>query len=300
MSMIMNICGFLIATHQYPDPTLEYFYRQYYGCYIRTVERSTPTLHSPLEIAMIVPQQQHWWPVFTIDQAQSPSFKRIIEQGIKPGIILPDQHFSFRQYFKLKKAVEQGAIPIAIYQVEQPNYFAARATFSTALGLRPLMALVQSGWDENLISQPSGSYLIQTQLNAALPLPAREIKYQQQYFYNTNIYTGFEAGYQVVINPPSDAPLMNIKYPQMGIQWKLNGIDYQSSVDGIDTGILGYLFIVLSVVIIPLDFIFATNYPNILSTFGSSISWLSLFLGGILLLLLIAAIIRKVRANASN
>ena len=61
----------------------------------------------------------------------------------------------------LKEAVSQGAIPIALYKSEQPQYFAAKATFSTAIGLRPMAAFVSTGWDENLISQTAGSYIIQ-------------------------------------------------------------------------------------------------------------------------------------------
>lgn len=52
-----------------------------------------------------------------------------------------------------------------LFKTEQPQYFAAKATFSTAIGLRPMAAFVILGWDENLISQPAGSYIIQ--LNSA-------------------------------------------------------------------------------------------------------------------------------------
>ena len=38
-----------------------------------------------------------------------------------------------------------------------------------------MAAFVSTGWDENLISQPAGSYIIQ--LNSAnLPLPSREVR----------------------------------------------------------------------------------------------------------------------------
>lgn len=93
---------------------------------------------------------------------------------------MPDEVFGFPHYFLLKEAVSQGAIPIVLFKTEQPQYFAAKATFSTAIGLRPMAAFVSTGWDENLISQPAGSYIIQ--LNSAnLPLPSREVR-QGQHF----------------------------------------------------------------------------------------------------------------------
>ena len=37
MSVIVNICGMLIATSNFPDTTLQQFYQQYYHC---KIERS--------------------------------------------------------------------------------------------------------------------------------------------------------------------------------------------------------------------------------------------------------------------
>lgn len=36
MSNLLNICGIIIASSQYPDATLQQFYRQYYHCEIKT------------------------------------------------------------------------------------------------------------------------------------------------------------------------------------------------------------------------------------------------------------------------
>ncbi len=112
----------------------------------------------------------------------------------------------------LKEAVSQGAIPIVLFKTEQPQYFAAKATFSTAIGLRPMAAFVSTGWDENLISQPAGSYIIQ--LNSAnLPLPSREVRQGQHLFYSAKGFNGHVSGYEIIINPPADLPLSNIRYP---------------------------------------------------------------------------------------
>ncbi|HAV5777833.1 TPA: hypothetical protein JI165_06600, partial [Acinetobacter baumannii] len=98
----------------------------------------------------------------------------------------------------------------------------------------------------------------------------------------------------------ADLPLSNIRYPQLGISWNFNNIDYESTPEHISTNLIGYIFIVLSIVVVPLDLILTTTYPDLLGTFGSYISWISLVVGAILLLLLISSIIRRVRKNGSN
>ena len=301
MSVIVNICGMLIATSNFPDTTLQQFYQQYYHCKIERSYDETSTHIQPAQaVAQLFPQPPTWWPVFTADQLKSDSFRLLIDQGIKPGVILPNEYFSLLDYFRIKKAVNEGAIPVAIYQMKHSKYFAAKATFSTALGLRPLAAIIQTGWDENLISQPAGSYIVQSDEEGDLDLPARAIQHHQHYFYNATTNAGQSSGYQVIINPPADIPVNNIEYPQLGISWRINGIDYQSTTERVKTNPFGYFLIAMSTVVIPLDYIFSAHYPSLLSTFGSSISWISLLLGGFLLFLLIISIFRRRRINARD
>ena len=301
MSVIVNICGMLIATSNFPDTTLQQFYQQYYHCKIERSYDETSTHIQPAQaVAQLFPQPPTWWPVFTADQLKSDSFRLLIDQGIKPGVILPNEYFSLLDYFRIKKAVNEGAIPVAIYQIKHSKYFAAKATFSTALGLRPLAAIIQTGWDENLISQPAGSYIVQNDETGSLDLPARAIQHHQHYFYNATTNAGQSSGYQVIINPPADMPVNNIEYPQLGISWRINGIDYQSTTERVKTNPFGYFLIAMSTAVIPLDYIFSAHYPSLLSTFGSSISWISLLLGGFLLFLLIISIIRRRRINARD
>ncbi|MGM7339870.1 hypothetical protein ACOI3M_08295, partial [Acinetobacter baumannii] len=113
-------------------------------------------------------------------------------------------------------------------------------------------------------------------------------------------FNGHVSGYEIIINPPADLPLSNIRYPQLGISWNFNNIDYESTPEHVSTNLIGYIFIILSIVVVPLDLILTTTYPDLLGTFGSYISWISLVVGAILLLLLISSIIRRVRKNGSN
>lgn len=301
MSVLLNICGLLVSTTNFPDTTIQEFYQQYYHCSIQPAQNQVASqTELPRNIAALFPQPATWWPVFTSDQLESESFKRLIDKGIKPGVILPNEYFSAVKYYKIKKAVDEGAIPVAFYQMQHSKYFAAKATFSTALGLRPLAALIETGWDENLISQPAGSYIIQSDSPNELRIPARKIQHHQHYFYQAIKDPSQASGYQVVINPPADMPVNNIEYPHLGISWDINNIQYTSTADGVETNIFGYLLIALSTVVIPLDYVYSAQYPSLLSTFGSSISWISLLLGGGLLLILIISIIRRRRINARN
>lgn len=301
MSVIVNICGMLIATSNFPDTTLQQFYQQYYHCKIERSYDETSTQIQPAQaVAQLFPQPPTWWPVFTADQLNSESFRLLTAQGIKPGVILPNEYFSVLDYFRIKKAVNEGAIPVAIYQMKHSKYFAAKATFSTALGLRPLAAIIQTGWDENLISQPAGSYIVQSDEEGDLDLPARAIQHHQHYFYSATTDAVQSSGYQVIINPPTDMSVNNIEYPHLGISWRINGTDYQSTPERVNTNPFGYFLIAMSTVVIPLDYIFSAHYPSLLSTFGSSISWISLLLGGFLLFLLIISIIRRRRINARD
>lgn len=301
MSVLLNICGLLVATEHYPDMTLQQLYQQYYYCSIQPAKsESSPHIQSSEMVSEIFSQPATWWPVFTADQLQSNSFKELIDKGVKPGVILPDEYFSFLTYYRIKKAVNDGAIPIALFHMEHSNYFSAKATFSTAIGLRPLATLIETGWDENLISQPAGSYIIQSDNKHNLPIPARKIQHHQHFFYQANHNYAQNSGYQILINPPAHLPVNSIEYPQLGISWRFGRVDYTSTPDGVETNLFGYFLIAISTVVIPFDYLFSTHFPSLLSSFGSSVSWISLLLGGSLLLILIISIIRRRRLNARD
>lgn len=105
MSNLLNICGIVIASSQYPDATLQQFYRQYYHCKIKA-EQIKAEVQSPSDLSMFFPYQDTWWPVFTIDQISSESFQKFIHNGIRPGIIFARQRiFGFPHYFLLKAII---------------------------------------------------------------------------------------------------------------------------------------------------------------------------------------------------
>ena len=136
MSNLLNICGIVIASSQYPDATLQQFYRQYYHCEIKA-EQIKAEVQSPSDLSMFFPYQDTWYYVFTIDQISSESFQKFIHNGIRPGIILPDEVFGFPHYFLLKEAVSQGAIPIVLLKLNNLNILPQKQLF------RPLLVYAQ-------------------------------------------------------------------------------------------------------------------------------------------------------------
>ncbi len=110
MSNLLNICGIVIASSQYPDATLQQFYRQYYHCEIKAEQIKTE-VQSSNDLSMFFPYQDTWWPVFTLDQISSESFQKFVHNGVRPGIILPDEVFGFPHYFFIKRSREPRCYP---------------------------------------------------------------------------------------------------------------------------------------------------------------------------------------------
>ena len=304
MSLLLNVCGaFLVSVQHFPDPTLQQIYKQEYGCNFTIQPTNSDEklpLHRTRDVHLFFPTQNTWWPLYSLDHINSKSFDRMLENGIKPGVIIPST-VSWGYYKKLKSAVERGAIPILEYDLANPTHFSSEATLATAFGLRPVAAYVPEGWDPNLLTQPQGTYLIQhTRGVGQLPLPAREIKFNQLTLYVTTTKDHLIVGKQIILNPEENVPLHNIEAPQFGLSWQFNNINFKSDNQAIHTSIIGYGLIMVSFVFLPIDLILNTRYPNILSTLGSSISWVSLLLGIGLLLLLSISIIRKVRKNGTD
>ncbi len=303
MSLLLNICSVLVSVQQMPDQALQQMYRNAYHCNISAQTQSaapTDIVQTADQINRYFPAENSWWPVFTLDQVNSKAFQNMLNQGIHPGVIIPKNNFSWGKYKNAKYAVNRGAIPVIEYQQTDPHYFAAKAIFATALGMRPLAAYVPTGWDPNIIMQPSGTYIIRHVSNDQLPLPARPNQFSGHTFYNATVNTQTASGMQIIINPPESLDTRDIQYPEFDISWKFYSVPFHSDAAGIHTGVMGYALIGLSLVNIPIDLILNSHYPNILTTLGSSISWVSLILGISLFIILIISIVKRVRENGSD
>lgn len=288
MSSLIYICSLLVSVNTLPDPLISSYYQHYYQCPLRTLsEPTTATPSSIYQIPVQFPSEKRLWPVFTIDQIQSKNFKEMMAQGIKPGLLIPENFMNPVIYFQIKKQINFGAIPLLSLDTVQPLRFNNLATLATSVGLRPMGAYVQNGWNPLLKALPKGLYIVQAN-EGQIPLPSYAIKSQQHMFYTAYVNPQEFMGTGIVLNPQGNIAKEDIYYPELGISWTLFNIPFNSQTDQIHTSILGYLLLVAGLLILPLYLILSLHYPELLRFWGASTSWISVFV--IIILMIILAI----------
>lgn len=291
MSTIIYACGLLISVNILPDPILSSYYQQYYNCPLRTVKPADLENYSNIyQIPEQFPTDKKLWPIFTVDQINSKIYKNMINQGIKPGLLVPPNFMNPLVYFRVKQQIVRGAIPILDLSTVQPLRFNGLATLATSAGLRPMGAYVKEGWNPLLKALPDGLYIVQAN-EGQIPLPARLIQTDKHQFYTsyTNSY-GF-SGTGIMLNPQTDISNADINYPKLGISWKFLNTRFNSQSDQIHTTAIGYFLLFAGIIILPLHLILSTHYPELLGFWGTSTSWLSVFLIIILMIILLATML---------
>jgi|GEM_PF-142733 len=305
-AVLVLVCQLAVGPIPYAPPVMMQIYQAQYACPVRTqMADSDKKAMSPMDVASYFPSPSAWWPVFTMDHLRDPVYRALIEQGIKPGLILPQKTADLvtpKIILQVRRAIHDGAIPILIMPHNKPNSLNAKATFVSAMGFRPLAVLVKGGWSDNLPALLAGSYLIDYSDrpgDGELPLPARENLFRQSFYYYAAHTPAQGGGYSIVINPGSDmlAQGSQIRYPHLGVSWRYGDATYTSTLDGLDTSVQGRLIEFGTLLSVPVGTLFSYHLPDILDLAGSVISWTSLLIGGVLLLLLIIAIVLRWRRN---
>lgn len=301
---LISICGIILSPLTEPATSLSSLYESHYGCTPEIIEKYDGDLVKPKNLTSYFPSKKTLWPIFTEEQIESQEYNKLIKTGVKPGIILPADSLSLLEpskYFLYRNAMKNGAIPVLTMSTNNPKGYAARATFASAIGVRPLAALVEDGWSENLLALPVGSYLVdhrQTTENRSLPLPPRENQIGSSYFYFTDKSSALGGGYSIIINPSSTEILKSdIQYPKLGISWDYGDSVYKSSLEGLETSFKGHLMAVVTLISVPIGLFFSRPWPDILVLLGTSLSWGSIFIGGSLMLLLSIAAVRRLRRS---
>lgn len=291
MNTLINICGLLISVSTLPDPVLSSYYQKYYNCPLITVNNPNLTVNSDIQqIPEQFPTEKNLWPIFTIDQIDSKNFNTMIKQGIKPGLLLPENFMHPLIYFRIKKEVDKGAIPILDLSTVEPARFNGLATLATSVGLRPMGAYVAGGWNPLLKVLPAGLYIVQANAGQ-IPLPARPIQSQKQLFYSAYTHSYGFNGTGILLNPQGNILPQDLHYPKLGISWKFLNIQFDSQPDQIHTNLIGHLLLFAGLLIIPLHFILSTHYPELLKIWGTSTSWLLVFVIIILMFILITTML---------
>ncbi len=300
--VLLAVCGITLGPLPEAPPVLASFYSEQYGCTpeVRADFSGDPVAR--VDLPSFFPAEHAWWPVFTEDQISSPGYRHLIDAGIKPGIMLPENSLDLLSpatFMRYRQAMRDGAVPVQAMSHASPDAYGAKATFAAAMGVRPLAALVTDGWSDNLLAQAPGSYLIDHRATAGyngLPLPPRDNRLGDSHFYYANARAAHGGGYSIIINPViTDASVPGIRYPELGISWRYSDTTYQSTLDGLDTSLQGHLLAVGTLFSVPVGLIFARPMPDILSLIGTSVSWISVVIGGCLLLLLAIAALHRLR-----
>lgn len=290
MSSMIFACGLLISVHTQPDLILSSFYQKYYHCRLEKV--SSPQQKAISDYRQI---PEHFsatkklWPVFTVDQLNSESYKNMKSQGIKSGLLIPQDFMRPAIYFQVKQEVSEGAIPLLDLSNIEPQHFPGLATLATSAGLRPMGAYIQEGWNPNLKVLPRGLYVVQANPDQ-LPLPARRIQSGQQLFYTAYAHSPFN-GTGIVLNPQLSLAESDIAYPDLGISWDFLNLHFSSQQDQIHTSRIGYVLLSAGLVILPFHLVLSTHYPGLLSFWGTSTSWVSVFIIIILMFILLSTML---------
>lgn len=297
------VCGIMLGPLAEVPATLADIYQTQYQCQPEQIEHYTGDVIAPQDLSSYFPATSSWWPIYTQDQVGGASYRAMIEAGIKPGVIMPEKSFELvmpMTLLKFKRAMHDGAIPVMPMSHNNPNAYSARTTFATALGLSPLLTLVEDGWSDNMLALHAGSYLMDHRALTryqGLPLPARENHMANSYFYYTNTQPANGGGYTVLINPSATMAKQasTIQYPHLGMSWSYADTAFSNSTHGLDTNLYGLVLTTGTLLAVPVGLIFAHPVPDLLSLLGASISWASLCIGALLLILLAIAALRRLR-----
>jgi len=294
MSTLIYVCGLLLSVSTLPDSTLSSYYQTYYDCPLRSANTlESKNVSSIYQIPEHFPTERKLWPVFTVDQVHSKNFKQIMDQGIKPGLLIPENFMNPLIYFQLKRQINRGAIPLLDFSSVEPSRFNSLATLATSAGLRPMGAYVHDGWNPLLKTLPKGLYIIQAN-EGQIPLPALSIQSGQHLFYTaySNSY-GFN-GTGILLNPEGNLSNEDINYPVLGIGWKFLNVSFYSQPDRIHTSIAGHILLAAGLMILPLHLILSLHYPELLGFWGTSTSWLSVFMIIVLMIILVSTMLWRI------
>ena len=94
-----------------------------------------------------------------------------------------------------------------------------------------------------------------------------------------------------MLNPQGNISNADIGYPKLGISWEFLNTQFNSQPDQIHTTPIGYLLLFAGLIILPLHLVLSTHYPELLGFWGTSTSWLSVFVIIVLMIILLATML---------
>ncbi|MDP1539401.1 MAG: hypothetical protein Q8L72_01950 [Moraxellaceae bacterium] len=301
MSLIsLSLCGILLQPSLTPAPMLEQVYEDTYGCLLEVAEAS-PKAINPNQLYRYFPGDSKYWPVFTADHIPSKAFDSYIDSNVKPGIVIPlssTKNFSFSTYKAFRSAVKRGAIVIVQGQTANQSELYSAATFALAVGLRPQLFLKNNHLEDSFLTYESGSYLFNNESNTLhLPVPNGLHIVQEKTVIPLSSTKNYGSGLQAIVNPSFDPQIVeSIEYPPLGVEWTYAGSHFISSPEGLKTGPMGHAWTLITLIAVPIGVFLAGDLPNFFAMGATTISYVSVVFGSLLIGLFIIAIIRSRRS----
>lgn len=301
MSLIsLSLCGVLLKAYHQPSLILESLYQSKYSC---NFEESAPEANaiSANELYRHFPGEPKLWPVFTADKLPSKSFDKYISEGVKPGIIIPSisaANFNFSTYLNLKSAAKKGAIVVIEAKEDKIIELYSAATFASAVGLRPQIFLINGHLDESILGYEKGVFLINNSNDSLyLPVPNGVHTINNKNIAPLDYKINYSSGLQAVLNPNFNTIILkNLDYPPLGVEWIYAGSHFSSNPDGLDTTAIGHTWIMLTLIAVPIGRIFSGELPDIFVIGASTISYVSVLFGSLLIIIFIFAMLRSRRS----
>lgn len=297
MMETLLICGYLVGPARMPNALVQDLYAHSVGCQIAATSPHAERLIPPENLNDLFPASTSFWPVFTGDAAQERALREYLRSGVKPGLLLPADLLDLNKPWVLmryRRAAAAGAIPIL--QISKPQQdIAAMATLAAAFSLEPQAVWVTKPIAPSLTWKTASTYISDAEADEnrqQLPWPNREIAIAGNHYYAGH-HTLHAYGFAVIKNPPTDwIGVVPIRHPQLGMHWKFGETPFETNTE-LSTSLFGRLVLLSALFTGMIAAPFVRPLPSFFSLMGYSLSWLSIVVGAVLLLILLTGVYRN-------
>lgn len=295
----LSLCGILLKPVVTPSQVMHEIYSNTYDCeLVQENFNQNVTSLSSVHLYRYFPGNSKFWPIFTADKLPSKEFDEYVKHGIKPGVVIPlsaAENVNLDTYRRFLNASKKGAIIILEGRHGGKGELYSVSTFATALGLRPQMYLKNFYLTDGFMLYEPGSFLLNNDLESRyLTLPNGIHIVGDKSIIPTSKQMSYGEGLQAVINPAFDKKIVqHIAYPPLGVEWVYAGSHFKSSPTGLETSFLGHLLVLTTLVAVPLGLLFEGDLPDLFSLGATTISYVSVVFGSLLVMLFVVAILRN-------
>lgn len=236
------------------------------------------------------PSPPKYWPVVSAgDPELEAKVAGWIEQGIRPGLLLPPDPIAlalrFADLARLQSAEGLGAIPVLPVARPLQGSVTYGATIYAALGLAPHAVYVTDGYGLDLALLPAGRHLVAAHWHApyeSIPVPARQLSLGPSLF--VAVFDGPSPGGGVYATTSDGrGPAYT---PDLRLQWSFHGVAFSAGESGLDTDTGGQLLLGLVRASSIMWAVIGGNWPNLLTGIVALLAWVGIILAALLFFIL--------------